>query len=488
MSRERGPLTFPSHFDVGVATAAYQIEGAVAQDGRGASIWDTFAHTPGRINDGSTGDIAIDHYNRLESDLDILADLAPDTYRFSIAWSRIFPTGSGEPNTAGLDFYSRLIDGLLERGIRPAATMYHWDLPQALEDLGGWANRDTALRFGEYAHTLVSAYGDRVAAWMTLNEPWCAAFLGYASGVMAPGRTEPQAALAAAHHLNLAHGLGVQAARAGIRAGADIGVALNIQVPRGEGADAVSAETQIDETANQVFVGPMLRGEYPHGLIERTSHVSDWAFVQPGDLATIRQDLDFLGVNYYSTVRVRMWDGTSERSLADGHKPGASPWLGAEEVEFLPQDPPHTGMGWNIAPDALAVVLRRLSDEHPGLPLYVTENGAAFDDVVDATGRVDDAQRIEYIHAHLAAVHSCLDAGIDVRGYYLWTWIDNFEWGHGFAPKFGIMRVDGGTLERVPKRSFAWYRDLARTKRLVPVDAEPKPETRSSDEEIRQRA
>ncbi len=459
-----GVLRFPAHFRVGVATAAYQIEGAVDQGGRGPSIWDTYSHTPGRITDGSTGDVAIDHYRRLEEDLDLLAELGVDSYRFSVAWSRVLPTGSGQVNQTGLDFYSRLIDGLLARGIEPALTMYHWDLPQALEDAGGWTNRDTALRFGDYAALLTRTFGDRVGTWMTLNEPWCAAFLGYASGVMAPGRTSPSDALTAMHHLNLAHGLGVQAARPAL---GQIGVALNIQVPRGVGPDAHIAEAQIDETANQSFIGPMLRGAYPPGLIERTAQVTDWSFVHASDLGTIHQDLDYLGVNYYSTLRVRMWDGLSDRSSADGHKEGASPWVGAESVEFLPQDPPYTGMGWNIAPEALAEVLSGLSAQFPDLPLMVTENGATFDDRPDAAGEVDDHDRIEYISRHLGAVHACVEAGADVRGYYLWTLIDNFEWGHGFTPTFGLVRVEDGSLERVKKRSFDWYGSFARSKVLT---------------------
>ncbi|WP_353808655.1 GH1 family beta-glucosidase [Agromyces sp. SYSU T00194] len=459
-------LVFPDDFTVGVATAAYQIEGGARDDGRGPSIWDTFSHTPGRIRDGSTGDVAIDHYHRLESDLDDLARLGVDAYRFSVSWSRVLPTGAGRANRAGLDFYERLVDGLLARGIRPALTLYHWDLPQALEYEGGWTSRETAFRFGEYADLVGRALGDRVDTWMTLNEPWCAAFLGHASGVMAPGRTDPVAALRAAHHLNLAHGLGMQALRPHAHDGAQLGVALNIQVPRGVGDDAGTAEQRIDDTANQSFLGPMLRGAYPAGLRERTTELTDWSFVRDGDLDQIRQPLDFLGVNYYSTLRVRLWDGVTERSTADGHMPGASPWVGAEDVEFLPQDPPYTAMGWNIAPEALAGILRGLSAEFPDLPLAVTENGAAFDDVVRPDGTVDDADRIDHIGAHLTAIHDCLRDGVDVRGFYLWTWIDNFEWGHGFVPKFGIMRVEDGSLARIAKRSFDWYSAFARTKRL----------------------
>lgn len=471
MSGGREHPDFPPGFQVGVATAAYQIEGAARQEGKGPSIWDTFTRVPGVVADATNGDVAIDHYNRLEQDLDVLAELGVGAYRFSIAWSRVLPEGRGAVNEAGLDFYRRLVDGLLERGIRPAATMYHWDLPQALEDAGGWATRDTAFRFADYAHVLAEELGDRVETWMTLNEPWCAAFLGYASGVMAPGRTDPVAALRAMHHLNLAHGQAAATLRAVRGDTVSVGVALNIQVPRAEGDHAEVAHAQIDEIANQSFLGPMLRGEYPPGLRERTAALTDWSFVADGDLQTIRQPLDFLGVNYYSTLRVRLWDGASPKQSADGHMPGASPWVGAEGVEFLPQSAPHTAMGWNIAPEALSGVLRSIGAEFPMLPLLVSENGAAFADVVEEDGGVDDADRIDYIARHLAVVAECIDAGIDVRGYYLWTWIDNFEWGHGFVPKFGIMRVEEGTLRRIAKRSFGWYRDFARAQRAIVCDA-----------------
>jgi len=306
-----GGRAFPPHFRLGVATAAYQIEGATHQDGRGTTIWDTYARTPGRILDGTNADVAIDHYNRLSSDLDILGDLAVDDYRFSIAWSRIQPTGRGAVNERGLDFYDRLVDGLLERGIRPVATMYHWDLPQAIEHLGGWTDRDTAYRFAEYAGIVTKHLGDRVANWMTLNEPWCSAFLGYGSGVMAPGRTEPLSALRAVHHLNLAHGLAVQSARPNLAADVGIGIALNMHVPRGVGERGAEACQQIDDMANQAFIGPMLRGGYPAGFLDRTSAITDWSFVRDGDLEASSQPIDLLGINYYSTVKVRMWDGVS---------------------------------------------------------------------------------------------------------------------------------------------------------------------------------
>jgi beta-glucosidase len=467
MTGARQRLQFPPSFRIGVATAAYQIEGGATQDGRRPSIWDTYSHTPGRINDGQTGDIAVDHYNRLDEDLDLLAELGTNSYRFSVAWSRVLPEGRGAVNPLGLDFYSRLVDGLLERHIEPALTLYHWDLPQALEDLGGWTSRDTAQRFADYAEIVAGALGDRVPVWMTLNEPWCSAFLGHASGVMAPGRTDPEQALRAAHHLNLAHGLGAAALREALPDGAQIGVALSMQVPRGVGETGADAERFIDLAANQVFLGPMLRGQYPSEYVQRTRAVTDWSFVADGDVDLIHQPIDFLGVNYYSTLSVRLWDGVGERSTADGHKAGPSPWVGASDVEFLPQDPPFTAMGWNIAPEALGETLRRLASEFPALSLMVTENGAAYDDAPSDEGDGRDADRIDYIHRHLAVVHRCLADGVDVRGYYLWTFMDNFEWGHGFVPKFGLLAVDRRTLERSKRESFHWYRALACTGELV---------------------
>lgn len=457
-------IVLPSDFQIGVATAAYQIEGGWDQDGRAPSIWDTYTHTPGRIDRGETGDVAVDHYNRLDEDLDLLADLGVDSYRFSVSWSRVIPDGRSVVNRAGLDFYERLVDGLLARKISPSLTMYHWDLPQALEDHGGWTSRDTAFAFAEYAQVLTSTLGDRVQSWMTLNEPWCAAFLGHASGVMAPGRTDPVAALKAMHHLNLAHGLAAQVARQTLTHDSRIGVAVNMQMPQGVGDTGDEAVRQIDENANQAFIGPMLRGAYPKGLIDRTGHLTDWGFVQDGDLSQIHQDLDFLGVNYYSTLRVRLWDGVSERENADGHRPGPSAWVGAEQVEFLPQGGPRTAMGWNIAPEALTAALLRVSAEFPRLPLYVTENGIACHEEFGASGTIDDPERVVYVARHLAAVDDACTAGADVRGYYLWTLIDNFEWSHGFAPRFGLVHVERPSLERVRKTSFAWYRSLAASK------------------------
>jgi beta-glucosidase len=460
-------LEFADDFVLGSATASYQIEGAVREGGRGPSIWDTFSHTPGKIVNGDTGDVADDHYRRFEQDLDLMAELGLEAYRFSIAWPRIQPTGSGPANRAGIDFYSRLVDGLLERGIRPIATLYHWDLPQALEDAGGWRNRETALRFAEYAGIVGAALGDRVHTWTTLNEPWCSAYLGYGSGAHAPGVTSPLAALQAVHHLNLAHGLGLQALRSTVsKQDAQYSVTLNFHVIRGDDDRSPEAIRRIDALANRAFTGPMLRGEYPADLLEDTAAITDWSFVLPGDLDEIRQPIDVLGVNYYSTVTVRMWNGRSAKSNADGHKDvGGSPWPGSTDVEFLAQPGPYTDMGWNIAPDGLEDLLVSLKEQFPSQPLMITENGAAFPDRVE-DGRVRDVQRVDYLRRHFTAAHRAIARGVDLRGYLVWSLLDNFEWGYGYTKRFGIVRVDYETQARIVKDSGWFVAELARTKRI----------------------
>jgi beta-glucosidase len=463
-------LQFPSGFVFGSATASYQIEGAVAEDGRGPSIWDTFSHTPGRVVNGDTGDVADDHYHRVDSDLDLMSGLNLHAYRFSIAWPRIQPTGCGPANQAGLDFYSDLVDGLIARGITPVATLYHWDLPQALEDEGGWTNRATAEAFAEYARIVGEALGDRVAVWTTLNEPWCAAYLGYASGAHAPGRTEPLASLQAAHHLNLAHGLAITELRKVVTNDPQYSVTLNLHALRGDGPTGAEAVRRIDALANRVFTGPMLAGAYPEDLFEDTASITDWSFVQDGDTEIINQKIDILGINYYSTTLVRVWDGTGERASADGHKAvGVSPWPGADDIEFLPQPGPYTAMGWNIEPSGLEELLVSVHEQFPDQPLMITENGAAFDDVVEDDGgsaAVHDADRVDYLRRHLTATHRALERGVDIRGYFVWSLMDNFEWGYGYSKRFGIVRVDYDTLERLPKDSAAWYASLAATGRI----------------------
>lgn len=458
---------FPADFLWGSATASYQIEGAAHEDGRGPSIWDTFSHTPGKVLNGDTGDVAVDHYHRVPQDVAIMQDLGLQAYRFSIAWSRVLPTGTGEVNQAGLDFYSDLVDRLLAAGIKPVVTLYHWDLPQTLEDAGGWTARATAYAFADYARVVARALGDRVHLWTTLNEPWCSSFLGYGSGVHAPGIADPAAALAAVHHLNLAHGLAATAIRDELGADTPVSITLNLHVTRAASpapAD-VEAKRRIDTIANEVFLGPVLEGAYPEQVFADTAAVSDWSFVQDGDLELIRVPIDLLGVNYYSTGRVQhgtppVGDGTPG---PDGHRSSVvSPWVGADNVEWLPQPGPHTAMGWNIEPEGLVDLLLELHQRYPDLPLAITENGAAFYDTVE-DGRVHDVERVGYLHDHLDAVGEARDKGVDVRGYFVWSLFDNFEWAYGYDRRFGVVHVDYDTQVRTLKDSARWYRELVRT-------------------------
>jgi beta-glucosidase len=453
---------FPNDFLWGAATASYQIEGSVTKDGRTPSIWDTFSHVPGHITNGDTGDDAADHYRLWESDLDHLRDLGLGAYRFSLAWPRIQPDGPGTVEQRGLDFYSRLVDGLLSRGIAPVVTLYHWDLPQWAEDAGGWPVRETARRFEEYARLAVGVLGDRVHTWTTLNEPWCSAFLGYASGVHAPGRTEPASALAAVHHLNLAHGLGGRVIRE-LAPSARLSVTLNLHVirPATDSEADADAVRRLDAVGNRAFLGPMLDGAYPADLIEDTASVTDWSFVEENDLKTAAVPLDVLGINYYSTLLASLWDGVSPRLTMGGlSRDTCTPWVGAGNVDFPPLPEPHTAMGWNIDPGGMDELLTRMHREYPDLPLMITENGAAFDDTVDEDGAVHDVRRIDYLRGHLGAVGRALADGVDIRGYFVWSLMDNFEWAHGYDKRFGIIRIDYDTQRRTWKDSAHWFRRL----------------------------
>jgi beta-glucosidase len=466
------PVTFPPAFLWGAATSAYQIEGAVREDGRTPSIWDTFSHTPGRTAGGEHGDVAVDHYHRYRDDVAMMADLGLTAYRFSVSWSRVQPTGRGPAVQVGLDFYRRLVDELLAVGIKPALTLYHWDLPQELEDAGGWPERDTAYRFAEYAQIVGEALGDRVEQWITLNEPWCSAFLGYGSGVHAPGRTDAAASLKAAHHLNLAHGLATSALRSAIPARNSIAVSLNSSVvrPASQSPEDMAAARKIDDLANGVFHGPMLHGSYPQSLLDATRSITDWSYVQDGDLTLIHQPLDALGLNYYTTTLVEAAASASAGPRADGHGASAhSPWPGADDVAFLQTPGERTEMGWTIDPTGLYDLILRYTREAPGLPLYVTENGAAYDDKPDPEGNVHDPERIAYLHGHLSAVRRAIGDGADVRGYYLWSLMDNFEWAYGYEKRFGAVYVDYATLARTPKSSARWYGEAARTGALPTV-------------------
>jgi beta-glucosidase len=451
-----GGIELPRGFELGVAAAAYQIEGAVHEGGRGLSIWDTFSHTPGRVVGGDTGDVACDHYHRYAQDVSLMGDLGVDSYRLSVAWPRIQPEGRGAANLAGLAFYDRLVDALLEQGIAPALTLYHWDLPQALEDVGGWRNRDTAQRFAAYAALVHDHLGDRVQRWITLNEPWCSSFLGYASGRHAPGAQEGEGALAAAHHLLLGHGLAVAALRADAREGQQVGITLNLQPVSAATSSLqdLAASERARLRANLLFTDPVLEGRYPDLARPTYQGLTDFGYLHDGDLATIAAPLDFLGVNYYFPSRVRAaaydQDDPALRTADD---------LGTEEV--ISPDQELTAMGWPVEPAGLTRLLEWLRDTYPKLPpIYITENGRACDDVLTPEGQVDDPDRVRYLERHLRAVTDAIDAGVDVRGYYCWSLMDNFEWAEGYAKRFGLVYVDYATQQRTPKASFSWFRSL----------------------------
>src|SRR3954451_5395243 len=448
------PVRFPDGFAWGTATASYQIEGAVDEDGRSPSIWDTFSHTPGKVENGDTGDVADDHYHRYQEDVELMASLGVGWYRFSLAWPRLIPAGSGAINDKGLDFYSRLIDALLDKGIQPWVTLYHWDLPQVLQDRGGWPERDTAQRFADYAVAVHERLRDRVRHWTTLNEPWVSAFLGYAVGRHAPGIQDGEAALRAAHHLMLGHGLAVEAMRAADPE-ARYGITLNLSPvnPASEDAVDVDAARRADGLSNRIFLDPLVKGAYPHDVLEDVRGITDASHIQDGDEARIAVPLDFLGINYYFRAVVR---GGSER------RNGEQPWPGQDDIETVSRGLPQTEMGWEIDADGLYDILTRVARGYPGVPLYVTENGAAFADEKSADGHVHDPRRIEYLDAHFRAAHRAISDGVDLRGYFVWSLMDNFEWSFGFSKRFGLIHVDYETLERTPKDSARWYAETTR--------------------------
>ena len=431
----------PAGFAWGASTAAYQVEGAVGEDGRGRSIWDTFSHTPGRVAGGDTGDIACDHYHRMTDDVALMRDLGLHAYRFSVAWPRIQPNGGGAPNEAGLDFYDRLVDELLNAGIRPLVTLYHWDLPQALEDAGGWPSRAIVDRFAEYAGIVAARLGDRVQDWVTVNEPWVFSFLGYGEGIHAPGRRDLHDAFRAAHHAHLAHHAGTDAIR-DAAPWARVGIALNLHhvVPASASEEDVAAAERFDAASNRWFLDPSFGRPYPldvPGLAELLPDDIDLDEVADGPMP------DFLGVNYYMRHVV----------AAD---PAAAP-LGATVVRT---DVPRTAMDWEVSPDGLRELLERIQRTYQPASIVITENGAAYEDVVGEDGGVDDAQRLAYIADHITAIADARDAGAKVDGYFAWSLLDNFEWTYGYGMRFGIVRVDYDTLERTVKASGGWYREL----------------------------
>ncbi|MEV0270507.1 GH1 family beta-glucosidase [Hamadaea sp. NPDC050747] len=457
MNGERSPASlaglaeqFPAGFWWGAATAAYQIEGAVADDGRTPSIWDTFCARPGIVANGHTGERAAEHYHRYAGDVALMAEIGLTAYRFSVSWPRVVADGIGPVTEAGLAFYDRLVDALCERGIMPVATLYHWDLPQALEDRGGWLERDTAYRFAEYAEVVANRLGDRVGLWCTLNEPWCSAFLGYGSGAHAPGRADGAAAFAAVHHLLLGHGLATQAIR-GAAPDSRISIALNqgaVRAVSGDPAD-LDAARRIDGLLNRVFTDPVLRCAYPLDVLDDTAAVTDWRFVRDDDLKVIGTPIDLLGVNYYQPDLV----GAAAEPVT-----GPWPFPSAERVAFHKPPGPVTAMDWTVDPSGLTEMLVRVTREYD-VPIVVTENGAAYADE-PADGRVQDAERTSYLQRHISALTEAMAAGVDLRGYFVWSLLDNFEWTLGYGKRFGLVHVDYATQRRVLKDSARWYADL----------------------------
>ncbi len=436
---------FPPDFRWGAATAAYQIEGAASADGRGESIWDRFSHTPGKTIHGDTGDVACDHYHLFRADVDRMRELGLKSYRFSIAWPRVAPDGGAPTNAAGLGFYSRLVDALLEAGITPMPTLYHWDLPQALEDAGGWANADTAPRFADYADACFAALGDRVTDWITLNEPWCSAHLGYVSGDHAPGHKDIGLGLRAGHTLLVAHGLAVQRFRARRRDGA-IGLTVNLgpSHPATESAEDVAAARRWDAYMNRWFLDPVHRSDYPMEMREAFGDALP-AFTDE-ERDTVTSPIDFIGVNYYTRAVMR-------------HDPdSAFVQLGWADVP----DAPRTAMGWEVYPKGLYETLTWLRDAYDNPLVYITENGAAYDDALAPDGGCHDPERTAYLHAHFLAAHDAIRDGVRLGGYYVWSLMDNFEWAYGYTKRFGIIHVDYATQARTPKDSAIWYAGVIR--------------------------
>ena len=435
---------FAPDFRWGVATSCYQIEGGVSEGGRGVSIWDTFSHTPGLVFNGDNADIADDHYHRWSEDLDLMASLGIKHYRLSIAWPRLQPDAHGELNPEGVAFYRALLNGMRERGIQPLVTLYHWDLPQILEDKGGWANRETSYRFANYAARVITELGSLARDWITINEPWCASFLGYGSGTHAPGKQDTWLAVAAAHHLNLAHGLALAAIRA-------IDPALRVSnsnlvtdiVPASESADDAEAVVRLDAMNNRIFLDPIYLGGYSAAVDALFDEFGLRELILDGDLEVIGAPVDFMGLNHYQRVVV-----SADESAG---------YLGLTEH---PAQPATTSFGWSVEPDSLRSVLTRVSREFTTLPIYVTENGASYDDYADPNGSVNDWPRVEYFSRYLAAAAQAIREGVNLQGYYAWSFLDNFEWAEGYSKRFGLVYVDYPTQKRIPKQSAQWYRQL----------------------------
>lgn len=436
---------FPPNFLWGAATAAYQIEGAWNEDRKGESVWDRFCRRPGNVQNGDSGDVACDHYHRWAEDLALMKDLGLKTYRLSTAWTRILPSGRGAVNDKGLAFYDQVVDGLLAAGIQPSVTLNHWDLPQALQEAGGWPHRDSASWFADYAQVMFEKLGDRVALWATHNEPWCVAFLGYGNGHHAPGLCDSSAAYQAVHNLLRAHGLAVQAFRAS-KAKGQIGIVLNPQhyIPASESELDRAARDRAYTNGVSIFLDPIYKGAYPAALM-------DWLGphaprVQAGDMETIRQPIDFLGTNYYMTEHVsHSYEGGVLKTRSELiSEPG---WG-------------RTDMDWGVAPSGLTAMLTDISARYGNPDVYVTENGCAFAVAPNANGEYHDHARINFLRQHFIAAHTAIQAGVNLRGYYVWSLMDNFEWAWGFSRRFGLVHVDYATLKRTPKLSAHWYRSV----------------------------
>lgn len=436
---------FPQGFLWGASTAAYQVEGAWNEDGKGESIWDRFSHTPGKITNGDTGDVACDHYHRMMEDVALMKTLGLKGYRFSIAWTRILPQGTGEVNHPGLDFYDRLVDALCQAGIQSNVTLNHWDFPQKLQERGGWVNRDSADWFTEYARVVFDRLSDRVAMWATHNEPVVASLAGYGSGTMAPGLSDHAMAYQAAHHINLAHGKVVQLFRQGGYQG-KIGIVLDLHnlIPASEKEEDQLAWRRTIGSSQGIFFEPIFQGHYPSYLLEWLGPIAPK--IQAGDLTTIYQPLDFLGMNYYFTSEIR--HDESGGLLKSTEKMVTQPTLGFTEV------------GWGIHPAGITNVLHRIQPMIGNLPLFITENGCAVPDIPNMNGFIEDRQRIHYLRMHLIELHKSIQAGMNIQGYFVWSLMDNFEWTSGFTPRFGMVRINYSTLARTLKLSAEWYRDV----------------------------
>ncbi|MDQ0302726.1 GH1 family beta-glucosidase [Ancylobacter polymorphus] len=436
-----GTPRLPADFVWGASTSAYQIEGAVAEGGRKPSIWDVFSHTPGRIADGTTGDVACDHYNRYADDVALMGDLGFKAYRFSLAWPRVMPDGTGPVNAAGLDFYDRLVDRLLAQGIQPMACLYHWDLPQALQERGGWHNRDMANWFADYARVAVQRLGDRVKPWAMLNEPSVHAIFGHGFGNHAPGLTGWDSYVKAQHHQNLAQGTGIAAVK-GLHPDLKLGTVLSLQpiYPASSEPADIAAAARFDACWNTINLDPLFHGRYPALFTEAFAPL-----VQPGDMETIRAPLDFLGVNYYGPSYI---------------KHDANAFLGQASWGALPPDTPQTLLGWPISAQGMVEVLARLRDTYGNPPVFITENGACYEDPAPVDGVVADPERTEYLRAHLVAAGEAIAQGCALKGYYVWSLLDNFEWAEGERRRFGVVRVDFATQQRTPKQSARYLASL----------------------------